>query len=359
MSNNTFGHIFQVTTFGESHGPYVGGVIDGCPSGIEIDMGFIQQEMEKRKPGQSAITTSRQEEDRVVLISGVFEGTTTGAPVAFLIANKDAKPKDYEQMKNFFRPSHADYTYEMKYGIRDYRGGGRASARNTAPLVAAGAIAKLFLRKYGIQIFAYTYQIGHLSLNQKMENPDFLKRDENDVKCPDSETARKMKQYILKLKEEGDSIGGIVSCLVKNVPAGLGEPAFNKVESMLASAMMSIPASKGFEIGEGFKVAHLKGSENNDLLDFENGQLYYKTNHAGGVLGGISTGQDIYFNVAFKPASTIPKIEYLVDKEGHKAPLQKKGRHDPCIVPRAVAVVEAMTALVMADLILMNRASRA
>ena len=355
MAGNSIGQIFRLTTFGESHGFAVGGVIDGCPPKIEIDKNFIEAEMGRRSPMRNAASTSRNEADKVEFISGVFEGKTTGTPLAFIIKNGDHHSSDYDELKNVFRPSHADFTHAIKYGIRDYRGGGRASARETAARVAAGAIAKLILAKYEIKIQAYTSQIGNISINKKYTDIDFTAIDKDILRCPDKEASTKMLNLISQLKSENDTIGGIVGCVIQNCQIGLGEPLFDKLQADLAKAMMSIPAAKGFEYGEGFSSALMKGSENNDIFENKKNKISILTNHSGGILGGISSGEDIYFNVAFKPVSSISKIQQTVDINGKETTIEIKGRHDICVVPRAVSVVEAMAALVLTDHLLRTK----
>ncbi len=351
MSGNNFGTSFRITTFGESHGSAIGVVIDGCPAGLSMDVDFIQSEMDKRKPGLSSITTQRKEDDQVEILSGLFDGITTGAPIAALIYNKDARSKDYESLKNVFRPSHADFTYQQKYGIRDYRGGGRSSARETAARVIAGAFAKqLLLNASGVEIIAFTDSIGTIKLKREASQKDLLNRYSNDVRCPDEITALQMKEEIEKAKADGDTLGGTVSCIVKNCPAGLGQPVFDKLQADLAKAMMSIPSVHGFEYGSGFEGTLRKGSENNDaFFTDEKGQIRTQTNHSGGIQGGISNGMEINFRVAFKPASSILKQQQTVNQKGEVTEIKIEGRHDPCVVPRAVIVVEAMTAIVLAD----------
>lgn len=349
MAGNTTGKLFCLTTFGESHGDAIGGVIDGCPPGLKINMDFIQNELERRKPGQSFFTTERKETDKVEFLSGIFNGKTTGTPIGFIIKNINKKTEDYEFLKDVYRPSHADYTYEEKYGIRDYRGGGRASARETAARVVGGAVAKTFLRNDGIKIFAYVSKIGNIELEKDYKVLDFEQIKKSLVRCPDKETSEKMIDLIKNIKDESDSIGGIISCIVQGVPVGLGEPVFDKLQADLAKAIMSINAAKGFEYGTGFKSSGLKGSEHNDSFIIEDGEIITKTNNSGGIQGGISNGQDIYFNVAFKPVPTIKKQQQTIDKNGKNIVFSGKGRHDTCIVPRAVPVVEAMTAIVLAD----------
>ncbi len=350
MAGNTFGTLFRVSTFGESHGKAIGGVIDGCPSGITLDLGAIQNDLDRRKPGQSAIVTQRKEDDEVEFFSGIFEGKTTGTPIGFAIHNTNQKSKDYGHIKDSYRPSHADYVYDQKYGFRDYRGGGRSSARETASRVVAGAIAKQFLK--GIEINAFVSQVGNLELEKTYLELDLSLTESNPVRCPDPETALRMEDYIKSIKKDGDTIGGVITCVAKNVPVGLGEPVFDKLHAELGKAMLSINAVKGFEYGSGFKGVKMKGSEHNDPFNSDGST---KTNHSGGIQGGISNGMDIYFNVAFKPVATVIQGYETIDKEGNKVQAQGKGRHDPCVVPRAVPIVEAMTALVLADYMLMNR----
>lgn len=350
MAGNTFGTLFKVMTFGESHGVAIGGVLDGCPAGITLDLEAIQKEMERRKPGQSAIVTQRKEPDTVEFYSGIFEGKTTGTPIGFAIHNTNQKSHDYSHIKDSYRPSHADYVYDQKYGFRDYRGGGRSSARETASRVVAGAIAKQFLKD--IKINAYVSQVGDLSLKTDYKDLDFSLIESNAVRCPDPEMALKMENYIKEIRKEGDTVGGIITCVVQNVPIGLGEPAFDKLHAELGKAMLSINAVKGFEYGSGFEGVKMKGSAHNDQF---NADGTTKTNHSGGVQGGISNGMDIYFNIAFKPVATVIQGYETIDKEGNMVTTQGKGRHDPCVVPRAVPIVEAMTALVLADYTLLNR----
>jgi chorismate synthase len=350
MAGNTFGTLFRLTTFGESHGKAIGGVLDGCPSGLPLDLEAIQNDLDRRKPGQSAIVTQRKEPDTVEILSGIFEGKTTGTPIGFAIHNTNQKSKDYSHIKDSYRPSHADYVYDQKYGFRDYRGGGRSSARETASRVVAGAIAKQLLSS--VKINAFVSQVGNLSLEKDYKELDFSLTESTPVRCPDPDTASQMEQYIKKVKKEGDTIGGIISCVAQNVPVGLGEPVFDKLHAQLGKAMLSINAVKGFEYGSGFAGIKMKGSEHNDQFN-EDGST--KTNHSGGVQGGISNGMDIYFNVAFKPVATVLQAYDTIDKEGHKVTTKGKGRHDPCVVPRAVPIVEAMTALVLADFLLLNR----
>ncbi len=353
MAGNSFGQLFRLTTYGESHGPALGGVIDGCPAGIELDLEMIQRELDRRRPGQSAIVTQRKEPDSVEILSGIFEGRTTGTPIGFVIRNTDQKSKDYSHIKDSYRPSHADYVYDQKYGFRDYRGGGRSSARETACRVVAGAIAKQLLKGVGIR--AYVSQVGGLALEKPYGELDFDLIESNPVRCPDPEMAQRMEAYIKTIKKEGDTIGGVVSCVLQNVPIGLGEPVFDKLHARLGEAMLSINAVKGFEYGSGFEGVKMKGSEHNDAF---NADGTTKTNRSGGVQGGISNGMDIHFKVAFKPVATILKAYETIDKEGNMVMTQGKGRHDPCVVPRAVPIVEAMAALVLADFFLLARSNK-
>ncbi len=358
MAGNTFGKLFKITTFGESHGKAIGVIIDGCPANLLIDIEFIQKELDRRKPGQSKIVTQRKENDQVEILSGVFENKTTGTPIMLLIKNKDAKSKDYDHIKNKFRPSHADYTYHQKYANRDYRGGGRSSARETAARVAAGAIAKLILQQHNIQITGYVSGVGELELNSNKDAIDFLEIEKNMVRCPNKELAEKMENYIQKIKKEGDTIGGKITCMIQNCPLGLGEPVFDKLHADLAKAMLSINACKGFEYGSGFSGTKMKGSEHNDIFTNINNKITTTTNYSGGIQGGISNGEDIYFNVAFKPVATIIKPQSSIDTNGEKVTVLGKGRHDPCVVPRAVPIVEAMAALVLVDHLLRHRSSQ-
>ena len=350
MAGNTFGNIFKLTTFGESHGPAIGGVIDGCPSGLIIDLNAIEKEMQRRKPGQSSIVTQRKEEDSVTFYSGIFEGKTTGTPIGFLIHNKDQKSKDYTHIKETYRPSHADYVYDKKYGNRDYRGGGRSSARETACRVVGGAIAKQILSK--IEIKAFVSSVGEIKIDSDYSNLDFSQIEKNPVRCADPKVANQMEDLIKRIRKEGDTIGGVVTCIIKNTPIGLGEPVFDKLHANLGKAMLSINAVKGFEYGSGFDGTKLKGSEHNDSFGSD-GKT--KSNHSGGVQGGISNGMDIYFNVAFKPVATIMKKQQTIDSENNVVEMKGKGRHDPCVVPRAVPIVEAMAALVLVDSFLINK----
>ncbi|MFN6378544.1 MAG: chorismate synthase [Flavobacteriales bacterium] len=353
MAANTFGHLFRVTTFGESHGPAIGGVIDGCPAGLPVDMAFIASEMRRRKPGQSAITTPRVEDDEVEILSGVFEGRTTGTPIGFLIKNKDQKSSDYDALKEVNRPGHADFTYNAKYGIRDHRGSGRASARETAARVFAGAMAKLYLLQKGISVSAYVHSVHDISIEKPLETLDLSLTEQSIVRCPDAETAEKMIALIEKMRDEGDSVGGTIVCVCKGVPAGLGEPVFDKLHAQLGHAILSINAVKGFEIGDGFASTMLKGSENNDSI-----RDGIASNHDGGIQGGISNGKDIIFKAAFKPVSTIAKEQTTTDIVGNTISLKAKGRHDPCVLPRAVPIVEAMAALVIMDNYLLNKVQK-
>ncbi|WP_029036071.1 chorismate synthase [Salinimicrobium xinjiangense] len=353
MAGNSFGKLFKLTTFGESHGEAIGGIIDGCPSGLQIDVDKVQAEMERRKPGQSAIVTQRKEPDTVKFLSGIFEGKTTGTPIGFIIENANQKSKDYSHIKDVYRPSHADYTYDQKYGNRDYRGGGRSSARETACRVAAGAIAKQLLGN--VQITAYTSAVGQIQLEKKFEELDLAEIEKNPVRCPDPETAAKMETYIKEIRSQGDTVGGVVECVISGVPAGLGEPVFDKLHAALGAAMLSINAVKGFEYGSGFAGSALKGSEHNDLF---NPDGTTQTNFSGGIQGGISNGMDIVFRIAFKPVATIMQKQQTINSEGESVEMQGKGRHDPCVVPRAIPIVEAMAALVLADYYLLNKTSK-
>ena len=349
---NTFGHLFTLTTFGESHGVAVGGVIDGFPAGIDIDMEFVQNELNRRRPGQSHITTSRNEADKVEFLSGVFEGKSTGTPIGFEVRNTNQHSQDYENMRCLFRPSHADYTYYNKYGIRDHRGGGRSSARITIARCVGGALAKLALRQLGISITAYTSQVGDIALERDYHLYDLSKTEDNIVRCPDQQKAKEMEELIAQVKADGDTIGGVITCVIKGCPVGLGEPEFDKLHAQLGAAMLGINAVKGFEYGEGFDGVTARGSQQNDT--FVPG-ITTATNHSGGIQGGISNGQDIYFRVAFKPVATILKEQHTVDLEGNDTKLTARGRHDPCVLPRAVPVVEAMAAMVILDSYLVNK----
>ncbi|MFO7825170.1 MAG: chorismate synthase [Cyclobacterium sp.] len=355
---NTFGNVFTITTFGESHGKGLGVVIDGCPAGISISEDFIRKELQRRKPGQSKITTQRKEEDEFEILSGIFEGKSTGTPIAIVIYNTDQKSKDYSHIADKFRPSHADFTYHEKFGVRDYRGGGRSSARETAARVAAGAVAKLMLAQYGISIHAYVSQAGHIRLEKPYADLDFEQIESNIVRCPDSATAEQMIALIDETRRDRDTIGGVVSCVAQGVPTALGEPVFDRLHAVLGHAMLSINAVKGFEYGSGFEGVSMKGSAHNDAFYSEEGKIKTKTNHSGGIQGGISNGEDIYFRVAFKPVATIMQDQDSVNTMGESTIVTGKGRHDPCVVPRAVPIVEAMCALVLADFILLNRSSK-
>ncbi|MFA5770109.1 MAG: chorismate synthase [Patescibacteria group bacterium] len=358
MAGNTFGKLFQVTTFGESHGGAVGCVVDGCPPGIEISVEDIQKDLDRRKPGQSKITTPRKEEDKIEILSGVFEGKTTGAPIMMMAKNKNARPEDYEKLKEIFRPSHADFTYEKKYGARNWQGSGRASARETLARVAAGAIAKKFLKeKLGIEFLAYVEQVGEIKTEIDFIKITSEQIESNIVRCPDKNVAERMIQYIDILKQEGDSVGGIIRGVIKNTSIGLGEPVFDKLSADLGKAMLSIPAVKGFEIGSGFEGVKMNGSQHNDsFMTDENGKIKTKTNFSGGIQGGISNGEDIYFRVAFKPVSTIRKEQETVNIKGKAVKLEATGRHDPCVLPRAVPIVEAMAAIIIMDHYLRHKA---
>lgn len=358
MSNNAFGNIFTLTSFGESHGPAVGGVIDGVPAGCPISIDEIQHELNRRRPGQSSIVTQRDEKDKVKLLSGVFEGVTTGHPIGFIVENADQHSADYDNIRNLFRPSHADFTYTSKYGLRDHRGGGRSSARETISRVVAGAIAKQILKSIGISITAYTYAVGDISLNKSYSELNLSDIDANDVRCPDPEIAEKMHQLITQVKNEGDTIGGIISCVIKGCPIGLGDPAFGKLQARLASAMLSINAAKGFDYGMGFDGCSSRGSQMIDtFIPDNNGGITVASNNSGGIQGGISNGQDIYFRVAFKPVATLLREIATVDADGNATTLKARGRHDPCVLPRAVPVVEAMAACVILDSYLLNKAT--
>jgi chorismate synthase len=358
MSGNTFGNVFKLTTFGESHGKAIGGIIDGCPAGLFIDIKFIQVELGRRRPGQSGITTERKEPDEIEILSGIdINSCSTGAPIGFTIRNKDQRPGDYKQMNEAFRPSHADYTWHEKYGISPQSGGGRASARETACRVAGGAIAKLLLQKHNLKITAFVSSVGTISVPEQFP-ADLSFAEKNIVRCPDENTANKMIEMINRLKAEGDSIGGVINCLISGVPAGLGEPVFDKLHADLGKAMLSINAVKGFEYGSGFKAAEMKGSDHNDGFYKEGEAIRTKTNFSGGIQGGISNGEDIYFRVAFKPVSTIKKEQGTISLKGENVIMKNLGRHDPCVVPRAVPIVEAMAALVLADFYLRSKISK-
>lgn len=358
MAGNSFGSVFKLTTFGESHGEAIGGVLDGCPAGLEVDLELIREEMQRRRPGQSHITTQRKEEDEVKILSGVFEGKTTGTPIGFLITNNDQRSKDYEEMKDLFRPSHADLTYHEKYGHRDHRGGGRSSARETACRIVGGAFAKMLLKKHHISINAYVSRVGAVKLEKKYQELDLSQTENSIVRCPDEATAEQMIALIEAVRKQGDTIGGVITCVAKQVPAGLGEPVFDKLHADLGKAMLSINAVKGFEYGAGFDSVNYKGSELNDRFVNKNNKIGTSSNHSGGIQGGISNGGDIYFNVAFKPVATIMQDQDTVNTKGEAAVIKGKGRHDPCVLPRAVPIVESMTALVLADHLLRNKLSR-
>ncbi|MEM1324497.1 MAG: chorismate synthase [Bacteroidota bacterium] len=357
-SGNSFGNAFRISTFGESHGKAIGVIIDGCPAGMELDEEFIQSELARRRPGQSSIVTQRKESDTAQILSGVFEGKTTGTPIAIVINNKDARSKDYSHIATKFRPSHADFTYQTKYGLRDYRGGGRSSARETAARVAAGAIAKQVLQQAGISIQAYVSQVGTLKVAQSYRELDLNQIEATPVRCPDLEMAERMIEHIKVVRKDGDTIGGVVQCVIQGCPVGLGEPAFDKLHADLAKAMLSINACKGFEYGSGFEGVTMRGSDHNDIFYEEDGQIKTETNHSGGIQGGISNGMDIYFRTAFKAVATIVSSQTSVDEDGNEVEVVGKGRHDPCVVPRAVPIVEAMAALVLVNHWLRQRMTR-
>ena len=353
---NTFGNIFRLTSFGESHGEAIGGIIDGCPAGILLNNEFIQSELDRRKPGQAAITTSRNEADKVEFLSGIYEGKTTGTPIGFIVKNQNQHSSDYDQLKNLYRPSHADFTYQMKYKIRDHRGGGRSSARETIARVVGGAVAKTILQELNIKITAFTSQVGTIRLERALSDLDFTTIEATPIRCPDEAVAEKMIQYIKEIKAAGDTIGGIITCVCEGVPAGLGEPVFGKLHAALGNAMLSINAVKGFEYGLGFDCVQYKGSEINDrFYRRSDGKIGTKTNHSGGIQGGISTGEPIYFRIAFKPVATLLQEQQTVDDKGDTILFRAKGRHDPCVLPRAVPIVEAMAAMVIVDYYLLNK----
>jgi len=354
---NSFGTLFRLTSFGESHGAAVGGVIDGCPPGLLIDLDFIQSELDRRRPGQSRITTPRKEADRVEFLSGIFEGISTGASIGFLIRNENQQSSDYDHLKKIYRPSHADYTYHLKYGHRDHRGGGRSSARETISRVVAGAVAKLCLKQLGIRISAFTSQVGPIRLEHDYKAYDLSLTEENMVRCPDPETAERMIKLIQEVRYQGDTIGGVITCVANGVPAGLGEPVFGKLHASLGSAMLSINAVKGFEYGTGFNVEQ-RGSEVNDHFFNDGGKINTRTNHSGGIQAGISNGQDIYFRVAFKPVATILQEQETVDIQGNDTTIKARGRHDPCVLPRAVPIVEAMAAITLMDHYLLAKSGK-
>ena len=355
---NTFGNIFTLTSFGESHGAAIGGVVDGFPAGIDIDVDFIQNELRRRRPGQSRITTSRNEPDTVEFLSGIFEGKSTGCPIGFIVRNTNQHSEDYDNMRNLFRPSHADYTYTAKYGIRDHRGGGRSSARITISRCVAGALAKLALKKIGVSVCAYTSQVGNIKLEADYRKYDLTKVEDNIVRCPDAEKARAMETLISEVKKQGDTIGGTITAVIKGCPAGVGEPEFDKLHAALGYAMLGINAAKGIEFGMGFDGISRLGSEMNDVFVNDNGRVTTKTNNSGGIQGGISNGNDIYFRIAFKPVATLLKPQNTIDKNGDSTVLEAKGRHDPCVLPRAVPIVEAMAAMVILDHILLSKATK-
>lgn len=355
---NTIGNIFRLTTFGESHGPGIGGVIDGLPAGLSIDLDFIQRELERRRPGQSLLTTSRKEGDQVEILSGVFEGVSTGCPIGFLVRNENQHSSDYDNLKDAFRPNHADYVYTQKYGIRDYRGGGRSSARETISRCVGGAFAKLFLKQLGVEVYAYTSQVGSIQLENDYRLYDPRLIETNAVRCPDPSIAERMAQLIQEVKGQGDTIGGVITGVIKGCPVGLGEPVFNKFHADLGAAILSINAVKGFEYGDGFQSASYRGSEYNDLFCLDDGKFTTATNHSGGIQGGITNGQDIFFRVAFKPVATLLREQPTVDIHGNEVKLVAKGRHDPCVLPRAVPIVEAMAAMIVLDHYLMNNVSK-
>lgn len=359
MSANTFGTLFRLTTFGESHGAAIGGILDGCPAGLLIDVEYIQNELSRRRPGQSDITTARDETDTIEILSGVFEGRSTGTPIAFIVRNKDQHSFDYELLRDAYRPSHADYTYDSKFGFRDHRGGGRSSARETLARVAGGAIARLLLEKHGIRVKAYVSCIGEVKTDKDFNINELEHIENSSVRCPDETVSEKMISYLKTLKAEGDTTGGIINCIISGAMPGLGEPVFDKLQADLAKAMMSINTAKGFEYGEGFRAATMRGSEHNDIFSGDKkGNISTTTNHSGGIQGGISNGNEIRFRVAFKPIATIMQSQPTVNQKGENINLKAKGRHDVCVVPRAVPIVEAMAALVLADHLLRNRASR-
>jgi len=358
MERNTFGNIFTLTTFGESHGEAIGGVVDGMPSGIEIDTAFIQHELDRRRPGQSRLTTNRWETDRVELLSGVFEGKSTGCPIGFIVRNTNQRSADYDNLRNVYRPSHADFTYESKYGIRDHCGGGRSSARITISRCVGGALAKLALRDLGVSIQAYTSQVGNVALERDYRHYDLSLTESNDVRCPDPQKAEAMAELISEVKREGDTVGGVITCVISGCPVGLGEPEFGKLHARLGAAMLGINAAKGFEYGAGFAGACQRGSEQNDEFTAVNGAVTTVTNNSGGIQGGISNGADIYFRVAFKPVATLLRSQNTVDKEGRPAVVEARGRHDACVLPRAVPIVEAMAAMVVLDCYLLGKTTK-
>ncbi len=355
MAGNSFGTLFRLTTFGESHGPAIGGIIDGMPPLVDIDEEFIQSELDRRRPGQSSITTPRNEKDKIKILSGVFEELSTGTPIAFIVENENQHSDDYKNIADIFRSSHADFTYWSKYGIRDYRGGGRSSARETTARVAGGAFAKLYLKQFNINIQAFTRQIGNIRLETPYTELDLSKTEDNIVRCPDQQKAKEMIEYIEKVRSEKDSIGGVITCVITGVPVGLGEPCFDKLQALLAHAMLSINAVKGFQYGSGFEGVKMRGSEHNDIFYIDNDEkVHTRTNYSGGIQGGISNGEDIYFDVAFKPTATILMPQKTINRDFKEVETTVRGRHDPCVVPRAVPIVEAMAALVIADAMIIN-----
>ena len=356
--SNTFGNIFRLTTFGESHGPGIGGVIDGFPAGITIDTAFVQQELNRRKPGQSQLTTSRKEADEVEFLSGIFEGKSTGCPIGFLVRNTNQHSADYDNMQDLYRPSHADFTYHKKYGIRDHCGGGRSSARETIARCVGGALAKLALRQIGVSFYAYTSQVGDIKLEHDYTHYDLTRIEDNPVRCPDAEKAQEMEQLISEVKSKGDTIGGIITGVIKGCPIGLGEPVFGKLHAALGASMLSINAVKGFEYGAGFAGVEQRGSEQNDVFCQKDDKIGTRTNHSGGIQGGISNGEDIYFKVAFKPVATILMDQETVTKNADATIFKAKGRHDPCVLPRAVPIVEAMAAMTILDYYLINKSTQ-
>ena len=354
---NTFGNLFRLTSFGESHGPGIGGVIDGCPAGIVLDMDFIQHELDRRKPGQSSITTSRDENDLVQFLSGIYEGKTTGAPIGFIVWNKEQRPADYKDIKQVYRPSHADYTYQQKYGIRDPNGGGRSSARETIARCVGGTIAKLVLTHHQINIQAYTSQVAHIKLDKSYKAYDLSLVEKNRMRCPDQQKAMEMEAYIEQVKAEGDTVGGVIACVIQGVPVGLGEPVFGKLHAALGSAMLSINAAKGFDYGIGFDAPLYKGSAQNDAFYNDQGKIRTRTNYSGGIQGGISNGEDIYFRVAFKAVPTISIKQPTVDIDGNETLIKAHGRHDPCVLSRVVPIVEAMAAMTILDYLLLRNSN--
>lgn len=355
MPGSSFGKLFRIHTYGESHGAAVGVIIDGCPPGLQLDIAFMENEMQRRKPGQSRITTQRREEDTLEILSGVFEGVTTGTPISILIRNTDQRSKDYTHLADAYRPSHADYTYDAKYGFRDYRGGGRSSARETAARVAAGSIAKQLLKKLSVEVYAYVHAVGEITLDKNYTELNLHNIDNNIMRCPDEATAEKMIALVSEIKKQGDTIGGIITGVVKNYPAGIGDPVFDKLHADIGKAMLSINAAKAFEYGSGFAGTKMTGSTHNDIFENKDGKIITTTNNSGGIQGGISNGMDIYFNVGFKPIATILRPQPSVNKNGEPVTVEGKGRHDPCVLPRAVPIVEAMTALVLVDHLMIQK----